>query len=186
MRVISRLIGPALAAFIVTRLTGAREGASAHSGLPPLGLPIVVSLVLLAGFGEETGWRAFALARLQRRFGPAAWHAPLFFIVESYRAMTLPMIAFGFGVGICAGALVLSRVCASNGWQRPGGGALARCLQHDVGDGRRPRRDCRGDDDRGDGLGNRAVVGRGAAWRAVEAARQNHGVNLMRQLREQP
>jgi uncharacterized protein len=178
------LIGPALAAFIVTRFTRGKEGASAlarrlvlvsrpvarflayslspliflalavvvaraaqaplpplsdfgvYSGLPPLGLPIVVSLVLLGGFGEETGWRGFALEPLQRRFGPAAgtlilgalwaaWHAPLFFIVDSYRAMTLPMIAFGFGFGICAGALVLSRVA-----HRTDGSVLAAALWH--------------------------------------------------------
>jgi membrane protease YdiL (CAAX protease family) len=58
-----------------------------YSGLPPLGLPAIVLLVLLFnGFGEETGWRGFALEPLQARFGPvtgtlvlaalwAGWHA---------------------------------------------------------------------------------------------------------------
>jgi uncharacterized protein len=42
-----------------------------YSGLPPLGLPAVLLLVLLFnGFGEKAGWRGFALEPLQRRYGP--------------------------------------------------------------------------------------------------------------------
>ena len=130
------LLGPALAAFIITGLTKGRAGVVAfakrlmlisqptsrfliyslspliflglaiavaigmrtplppwsefaiYSGLPPLGLPAVLLLVMLFnGFGEETGWRGFALEPLQRRFGPvrgtlilaglwAGWHTP--------------------------------------------------------------------------------------------------------------
>ena len=110
---------------------------SLYSGLPPLGLPVVVLLVILFnGFGEETGWRGFALVPLQRRFGPvggtfvlallwAAWHTPAFFVVETYRMMTVPMLIGGFGLGICAGALVLSRVA-----QRTNGSVLAAALWH--------------------------------------------------------
>jgi membrane protease YdiL (CAAX protease family) len=62
-----------------------------YSGLPPLGLPAVLLLVLhFNGFGEEAGWRGFALEPLQRRCGPvvgtlilatlwAGWHTPAFF-----------------------------------------------------------------------------------------------------------
>jgi membrane protease YdiL (CAAX protease family) len=108
-----------------------------YSGLPPLGLPAVMLLVLVFnGFGEETGWRGFALERLQRRFGPltgtlilallwAGWHTPAFFIVETYRTMTLPMIIGGFGVGICAGAIVLSRIA-----RQTEGSVLAAALWH--------------------------------------------------------
>jgi membrane protease YdiL (CAAX protease family) len=108
-----------------------------YSGLPPLGLPAVMLLVLVFnGFGEETGWRGFALERLQRRFGPlsgtlilallwAGWHTPAFFIVETYRTMTLPMIIGGFGVGLCAGAIVLSRVA-----RQTEGSVLAAALWH--------------------------------------------------------
>jgi membrane protease YdiL (CAAX protease family) len=108
-----------------------------YSGLPPLGLPVVVLLVILFnGFGEETGWRGFALVPLQRRFGPlggtfvlallwAAWHIPTFFVVETYRTMTWPMLVGGFGLGICAGALVLSRVA-----HRTNGSVLAAALWH--------------------------------------------------------
>src|SRR5262245_25144537 len=103
-----------------------------YSGLPPLGLPAVVLLVLLFnGFGKEIGWRGFALERLQRRFGPltgtlilallwAGWHTPAFFVVDTYRTMALPTIIGGFGLGLCAGAIVLSRVA-----QRTGGSVLA-------------------------------------------------------------
>jgi membrane protease YdiL (CAAX protease family) len=108
-----------------------------YSGLPPLGLPAVMLLVLLFnGFGEETGWRGFALERLQRRFGPltgtlilallwAGWHIPAFFVVETYRTMTVPIIIGGFGLGLCAGAIVLSRVA-----QRTDGSVLAAALWH--------------------------------------------------------
>ena len=108
-----------------------------YSGLPPLGLPAVLLLVLLFnGFGEETGWRGFALEPLQRRYGPvvgtlilaalwAGWHTPAFFVVETYRAMTVPMIVGGFGLGICAGSIVLSRIA-----QRTDGSVLAAALWH--------------------------------------------------------
>jgi uncharacterized protein len=93
-----------------------------YSGLPPLGLSLVVLLVIVFnGFGEEIGRRGFALVPLQQRFGPvggtfllavlwATWHTPTFFVVETYRAMTLPILVAGFGFGICAGSVVLSRV----------------------------------------------------------------------------
>jgi membrane protease YdiL (CAAX protease family) len=179
------LLGPALAAFIVTGLTQGRGGVAAlarrlvlvsrptrrflayslspliflvlaigvsiglgvplppwssfavYSGLPPLGLPVILLLVLLFnGFGEETGWRGFALEPLQRRFGPlvgtlilaalwAGWHTPAFFVVETYRTMTVPTIVGGFGLGICAGAVVLSRIAA-----RTNGSVLAAALWH--------------------------------------------------------
>ena len=108
-----------------------------YSGLPPLGLPAVFLLVLLFnGFGEETGWRGFALEPLQHRFGPVAgtlilaalwagWHTPTFFVVETYRTMTVPVIIGGFGLGIAAGAIVLSR-----NTQRTDGSILAPALWH--------------------------------------------------------
>jgi membrane protease YdiL (CAAX protease family) len=124
--------GPAVAAFVVTALTGGKSaigqllrrlvqwrvgvgwyllvligvplveltGAFAVLGAVPLGdlalnwpalftsyLPNVLVLVVLVGLAEETGWRGFALPRLQERHGPllgtailavlwAAWHLP--------------------------------------------------------------------------------------------------------------
>ena len=179
------LLGPALAAFIITGLTEGRAGVVAfakrlvlisrpawrffiyslspliflglaiavaivmhaplppwnefaiYSGLPPLGLPTILLLVLLFnGFGEEAGWRGFALEPLQSRFGPvggtlmlaglwAGWHTPTFFVVETYRTMSVPVIIGGFGLGICAGAIVLSRIA-----QRTNGSVLAAALWH--------------------------------------------------------
>ena len=130
-----------LLAFAFARATGAAlppwSDFAIYSGLPPLALPSVLLLVLLFnGFGEETGWRGFALEPLQRRFGPiggtlilaglwAGWHTPAFFFVETYRNMTAPMIVGGFGLGICAGAVVLSRIA-----ERTNGSVLAAALWH--------------------------------------------------------
>jgi membrane protease YdiL (CAAX protease family) len=55
-------------------------------------LQLLLILVILAGFGEEFGWRGFALPRLQSRYNAlvstliiavfwALWHIPKFFIV---------------------------------------------------------------------------------------------------------
>jgi membrane protease YdiL (CAAX protease family) len=131
-------LGLALAVAIVTHAPLPRVSEFAiYSGLPPLGLPTILLLVLLFnGFGEEAGWRGFALEPLQRRFGPvggtlilaalwAGWHIPAFFVVETYRTMTVPTIIGGFGLGICAGAIVLSRIA-----QRTDGSVLAAALWH--------------------------------------------------------
>lgn len=61
------------------------------SGLRPLWqvIPMIMLLTVLAGLGEEFGWRGFLLPRLQRRHGPlkasliigfcwGIWHIPLF------------------------------------------------------------------------------------------------------------
>ena len=108
-----------------------------YSGLPPLPLAVTVVLVLVFnGYGEETGWRGFALAPLQARFGAvrgtlllallwAGWHAPLFGVVETYRGMGSAALIGGFGLGLCAGAVVLARVAS-----RTDGSILAAALWH--------------------------------------------------------
>jgi uncharacterized protein len=108
-----------------------------YSGLPLLSLPVVVLLVFpINGFGEETGWRGFALARLQERYGPvrgtlvlaliwAGWHIPMFWFVEGYRAWGIVGLVGGFGLGIVAGAIVLARVV-----NRTDGSILAAALWH--------------------------------------------------------
>lgn len=88
-------------------------------GLPSYGVVATFLLVLvLNGFGEETGWRGFLQDRLQRRFSPlattlivaaiwAVWHAPFFLILATYagfNAMTLVM----FPLGLASGAVVLT------------------------------------------------------------------------------
>jgi membrane protease YdiL (CAAX protease family) len=117
-------------------LPSARDFA-VYSGLPVLSLPVVLSLVLLfTGYGEETGWRGFALGPLQQRYGPvrgtlvlaliwAGWHIPAFWFVEGYRALGVAGMIGGFGLGIIAGALVLARVL-----NRTDGSVLAAVLWH--------------------------------------------------------
>jgi membrane protease YdiL (CAAX protease family) len=94
----------------------------AYPGLPRLGLPLVLLIALLAnGLGEEIGWRGYALPRLQAALGVwsgtlalfplwALWHLPLFWVVASFHSMNATMIAFGWGLGLMAGNLVLANV----------------------------------------------------------------------------
>jgi membrane protease YdiL (CAAX protease family) len=108
------------------------------SGLPPVGLLGVFALVLLVnGYGEETGWRGFALAHLQRRHGPlvaslllavgwAGWHLPLFFILEGYRGLG-PVVLPGFLIGLACGAIVLTTV-----FNGTGGSILLVALWHAI------------------------------------------------------
>jgi uncharacterized protein len=127
-------------ALVATALAGGAPAAAdfgRFSGLPMLPLPLLVLIVLAAnGFGEETGWRGFALPRLQRRFGPlagtialaaiwAGWHVPSFWIIEGYRSMGPAMLAGGFGFGILCGSIVLARVA-----NRTAGSVLAVSLWH--------------------------------------------------------
>jgi membrane protease YdiL (CAAX protease family) len=108
-----------------------------YSGLPRLPLPAVIGLVFLFnGYGEEIGWRGFALERLQHRFGAvrgtlalaliwAGWHVPAFWFVEGYRNLGVATLLGGFGLGIIAGSLVLARVVGQTG-----GSILAAALWH--------------------------------------------------------
>lgn len=116
-------LGLALAAAFFTRHPMPAPGEfGVYSGLPPLPFLSVLLLVFLFnGYGEETGWRGFALPRLQDRFGPvkgtlvlaliwAGWHTPSFWFVEGYRNLGVAGLIGGFGLGIGAGSLVLARV----------------------------------------------------------------------------
>lgn len=81
--------------------------------LPNLGLVALPLWILTFGVGEETGWRGFALPRLQANRTPlratiilwvlwALWHLPLFFY--SYEVYILP----GFLIGLLAGAILFT------------------------------------------------------------------------------
>lgn len=81
--------------------------------LPALGLAALPMWILTFGIGEETGWRGFALPRLQKGRSAlhatiilwalwALWHLPLFFY--SYDISILP----GFLVGLLAGAITFT------------------------------------------------------------------------------
>src|SRR3954447_19383793 len=125
-------VGVALAAAF-SELPSAREfisfsGVAADAGLFAL-------VLLVSAFGEEAGWRGYALPRLQRRLGPlratlvlallwALWHAPLFILLDSYQGFG-PPAAVGFLIGLTAGALVLTAL-----YNHTGGSILAVAVWH--------------------------------------------------------
>jgi membrane protease YdiL (CAAX protease family) len=119
-----------------------------YSGTSATAVVLLAALVI-TGFGEETGWRGYALARLQPRHGPiratlmvtagwAIWHIPLFFLLASYADFG-PLMAVGWLIGLAAGAFVLTAV-----FNVAGGSILAVAIWHatynagagtDAGDG---------------------------------------------------
>jgi uncharacterized protein len=89
------------------------------NGFPAAGVVGSFALILVVnGYGEETGWRGFVLPRLRRRHDRLQasflvslpwmlWHLPTFFLDTGYRgfdALLLP----GLALGIFAGAVVLT------------------------------------------------------------------------------
>jgi membrane protease YdiL (CAAX protease family) len=101
-----------------------------------LGLLVVWALILLVnGFGEETGWRGYALPQLQRRWSPvtaavlvaagwAVWHIPQFFLLKSYQDFSTPMIPV-FLVGLAGGSVVLTWL-----YNRSGSSILSVAVWH--------------------------------------------------------
>jgi membrane protease YdiL (CAAX protease family) len=117
----------------------ARNDFARFSGLPAglgiLGTALVITLV--NGFGEETGWRGYALPQLQHRFGPitatlivavgwAGWHIPQFFFLHSYEGFSAPMVPV-FVFGLACGAVVLTWL-----YNRTGGSILAVAVWHGI------------------------------------------------------
>jgi membrane protease YdiL (CAAX protease family) len=106
------------------------------SGLPSSwGVLGVACIMLLAGFGEETGWRGYALPRLQQRHSPlvatavlaalwVVWHAPMFLVVDTYRSFS-PAILVGWTIGLFCGAVVLTWL-----YNRSGGSILLVAIWH--------------------------------------------------------
>lgn len=105
-------------------------------GLGDLGAPgLLIVLVVVNGFGEETGWRGYAHHHLDTGADPrravgivaalwAGWHLPLFFFHEGFQEMpvyTLP----GWLVGIAAGAVLLAWL-----YERSGRSILAVAVWH--------------------------------------------------------
>ena len=84
-------------------------------------LPLLVywaANLLFFGFGEETGWRGFALPRLQKHrsafaatfllsIARALWHLPLFWFVDDFMKMGLGG-AFGWYFSILMGSVLLT------------------------------------------------------------------------------
>lgn len=86
--------------------------------LPYLGLGVLPLWLITYGFGEEIGWRGFALPRLQNGRNAlwasvilgvmwSAWHLPAFFYLDTYLAMGLGIFPM-FALGILSGALLLT------------------------------------------------------------------------------
>jgi membrane protease YdiL (CAAX protease family) len=107
--------------------------------LPRLGLAVLPLWLLTFGFGEEIGWRGFALPRLQKNMSvPKAtlvlglswmvWHVPAFFYNETYQGMgwiNLP----GFIFGVLCGAVLLTWL-----YNGTGGSVLMVALWHGIFD----------------------------------------------------
>jgi CAAX protease family protein len=138
------VLSPLLCLFAVLAVMAAagmtlpgRSDFAVFSGLPAgLGLlGVWAAVAIVNGFGEETGWRGYALPQLQRRFGPvtaslilsvawAGWHIPQFFFLQSYENFRAPMIPV-FVIGLAAGSVVLTWL-----YNRTGGSILAVALWH--------------------------------------------------------
>ncbi|HSL42374.1 MAG TPA: type II CAAX endopeptidase family protein [Anaerolineales bacterium] len=81
--------------------------------LPPLGIGALFLWIVTSGFGEEIGWRGFALPRLQKDHNAlyatliltifwALWHLPLFFYLFD------PAITAGWVIALYMGAIVFT------------------------------------------------------------------------------
>jgi membrane protease YdiL (CAAX protease family) len=84
---------------------------------PALGfLALLVAEILFYGYGEEVGWRGFALPHLQKRYSAlwasvilsvfwALWHLPLLITNESYRQMN-PLMLLGWYLSMLTGSIL--------------------------------------------------------------------------------
>ena len=102
--------------WILNRLTGSEVDLSklgTVNYLPPLGIGAWLLWFFTFGLGEETGWRGYALPRLQKGRSAlgatmilavfwALWHLPQFFYLFE------PSIAAGWVIGLFAGAVFLT------------------------------------------------------------------------------
>lgn len=86
--------------------------------LPDLGLGAFLLWLLTYGIGEETGWRGFALPRLQRDASALSaslilagfwiiWHLPTFLYLPTYMKLGFAVLPW-FALGIVAGAVVFT------------------------------------------------------------------------------
>jgi len=103
--------------------------------LPYLGPGVILIWVVTYGFGEETGWRGFALPRLQKRKSAAratlllgsmwvVWHLPAFLYLETLQEMGLLFLP-GFIFGVLCGAVIFTWM-----YNGTGGSVLMVALWH--------------------------------------------------------
>ncbi len=87
--------------------------------LPYLGWGVLPLWLISFGFGEEIGWRGFALPRLQNTMNVskatlilalvwALWHMPAFFYLDTIQNLGGLLIIPGFLIGILFGAVVFT------------------------------------------------------------------------------
>ena len=111
---------PLIIGYIVLKILNALTGSQivlsdfgVVNYLPPLGFRALLLWFFTFGLGEETGWRGFALPRLQKGRGALAatlilaafwalWHLPQFFYLFD------PTMAVGWVIGLFAGAVILT------------------------------------------------------------------------------
>lgn len=86
--------------------------------LPFLGFWVLPIWLITFGFGEEIGWRGFALPRLQKTMSISKatlilglfwilWHVPTFFYHETYIGMGWMMLP-GFVIGVLCGTVLFT------------------------------------------------------------------------------
>jgi uncharacterized protein len=86
--------------------------------LPYLGWGVLIVWIITFGFGEEIGWRGFALPRLQKTMSVsratlilglvwALWHVPAFFYHETYINMEWYILP-GFIFGVLCGSVLFT------------------------------------------------------------------------------
>jgi membrane protease YdiL (CAAX protease family) len=103
--------------------------------LPNLGIGAWLLWILTSGFGEETGWRGFALPRLQKHHNAlmatliltvfwVLWHVPFFFYLDTYVKLGFAMFPI-FALSILAGAIIFTWLYNSTG-----GSVLMAVLWH--------------------------------------------------------
>jgi membrane protease YdiL (CAAX protease family) len=142
-RVLSPLVLVTLAA-AVNYLIGAGWPDLATLGeVESLGDIGVIAALLLwlatFGFGEETGWRGFALPALQKRHGMlhsalvigvfwALWHLPSFFYRPQYMALGLGGF-FAFAFGVISGSVLVAWI-----YNGSGGSVLVVAIWHGLFD----------------------------------------------------
>lgn len=130
--------GTVLLAWLVVLLTEDAvdwSRAAEYSGTPNLGLLATFLLIwVVNGFGEETGWRGFAVDRLLPRHGLlatamlvfvawAGWHIPVLLTMESFRGMGPALLGWLFA--LACGSVFLTWLYA-----RTGGSVLVVALWH--------------------------------------------------------
>jgi uncharacterized protein len=107
--------------------------------LPYLGFWVLPLWLVTFGFGEETGWRGFALPRLQKTMSVSKatlvlasfwilWHVPTFFYHETYQGLGW-LILPGFIIGVLFGAVLFTWL-----YNGTGGSVLMVALWHGLYD----------------------------------------------------